>query len=435
MKRIILILFISIYTAGVAVNAQQKLYLTIDECIERAYNNYPLIGRYDLIEKSADYTISNAKRNWLPKLSFSAQASYQSEVPGFPAELSSMLETMAGISLGSLPKDQYSMALQLEQIIWDGGYTRSKVQEAEASKEAERSSLEVDMYSIRDRVREIYFGILLLQQRREEAGLLMSDLERNYEMVERYKANGMANQRDLDLIMVEKLTLIQNIDEIDASMEAFRLMLGVMIGEVLDQDAELVKPDNSVDLYAEIRRPELAMLDARYNELEAKKKALNASVMPTLGAFVQGAYANPGPDIFAAMSTNKWSPYWVAGVRLQWNIGNFYTKSNNLSLINTGQQTIANQRDVFLYNINLSVMQQQSAIRKMNDILDKDDRIIALRRSIREKAEAELENGVISVKDLLGEINNESRARQQKISHEIELLKEIYELKSITNRW
>ena len=434
MRRAIL-LSILLLALGCTLNAQGGAYLTIDECIEKAYKNYPLIRQYDMVAKSSEYTISNAKRNWLPKFSLQAQATYQSEVPGFPSELSSMLETLAGISMGSLNKDQYAVALQLEQIIWDGGYTSAKVKEAEASYQAEKSGLEVDMYGIRERVKEIYFGILLLQEKLAEAELFMNELDRNYERVKGYMNNGMASKRDLDLIKVEKLTVLQKIDEINASSEAFKLMLGVMVGSLVDNDVTLVKPDADVNLYSEIRRPELTLLDAKYNELEAKKKALNASVIPTVGAFVQGAYGNPGPDIFKAMSSDKWSPYMVAGIKLQWNIGNFYTKSNNMSIINMAQQRVENQKDVFLYNINLSVLQQQSNIRKMKNIISKDDDIIELRRSIREKAEIELENGVITVKDMLTELNNESRANQTKISHEIELLKSIYDLKNTTNNW
>ena len=434
MRRAIL-LSIFLLALGCTLNAQGGAYLTIDECIEKAYKNYPLIRQYDMVARSSEYTISNAKRNWLPKFSLQAQATYQSEVPGFPSELSSMLETLAGISMGSLNKDQYAVALQLEQIIWDGGYTSAKVKEAEASYQAEKSGLEVDMYGIRERVKEIYFGILLLQEKLAEAELFMNELDRNYERVKGYMNNGMASKRDLDLIKVEKLTVLQKIDEINASSEAFKLMLGVMVGSLVDNDVTLVKPDADVNLYSEIRRPELTLLDAKYNELEAKKKALNASVIPTVGAFVQGAYGNPGPDIFKAMSSDKWSPYMVAGIKLQWNIGNFYTKSNNMSIINMAQQRVENQKDVFLYNINLSVLQQQSNIRKMKNIISKDDEIITLRRSIREKAETELENGVITVKDMLTELNNESRASQSKISHEIELLKSIYDLKNTTNNW
>ena len=434
MRRAIL-LSIFLFAWGYVINAQERTYMTIDECIEKAYENYPLIRQYDMVAKSSEFTISNAKRNWLPRLSLNAQATYQSEVPGFPSELSSMLETLAGISMGSLNKDQYAIALQLEQIIWDGGYTSAKVKEAEASYQAEKSGLEVDMYVIRDRVKEIYFGILLLQEKLAEAELFMDELDRNYERVEGYMNSGMASKRDLDLIKVEKLTVLQKIDEINASLEAFKLMLGVMVGSLIEKDVVLVKPSTDVNLYGEIRRPELTLLDAKYNELEAKKSALNASVIPTIGAFVQGAYGNPGPDIFKAMSSDKWSPYMVAGIKLQWNIGNFYTKSNNMSIINTAQQRVENQREVFLYNINLAVLQQQSGIRKMKSVISKDDEIIALRRSIREKAEIELENGVISVKDMLTELNKESMANQTKISHEIELLKSIYDLKNTTNNW
>lgn len=44
--------------------------ITIEECYRKAQANYPLIKQYDLIEKSREYSVSNANKGYLPQISF-----------------------------------------------------------------------------------------------------------------------------------------------------------------------------------------------------------------------------------------------------------------------------------------------------------------------------------------------------------------------------
>jgi len=59
--------------------------------------------------------------------------------------------------------------------------------------------------------------------------------------------------------------------------------------------------------------------------------------------------------------------------------------------------------------------------------------IIELRHQIRLSAESKLAHGIIDVNDLVKELNNENAARVQQSIHEIEMLKEMYNLKYTTN--
>ncbi len=78
MRRIVSNLFFIIFHS-VFVVAQ-----SLEECQRAAEQNYPLIHRFDLIEKTIDLTVSNIGKGWLPQISASGQATYQSDVAGFP---------------------------------------------------------------------------------------------------------------------------------------------------------------------------------------------------------------------------------------------------------------------------------------------------------------------------------------------------------------
>ena len=152
-----------------------------------------------------------------------------------------------------------------------------------------------------------------------------------------------------------------------------------------------------------------------------------------IGLFAQVYYGNPGMNLFKDMMQNQWTLNGYAGIRLQWSISNFYNRKNNLQKIQVAQQQVEVSREVFLYNLNLKNVEQNNAIRQMQEMLKQDSDIIALRQSVREAYEVKLENGVANVNDLLGKITDESQARIDEASHRIELLKYEYDLKNTNN--
>ena len=419
--------------------------ITLEQCQILARDHYPAIAQTELIDRLAEYSISNARRNWLPQISVSGQATYQSEaidlpeswrkfIDDLPDGVTDMLEKN-GLTFEGLPKDQYKAAIQIEQVIWDGGMIKAQTEAAKAEGEASRRSLETELYAIAERVNQLYFGSLLLQENLRTADLLIEDLERNRRMLAATVELGAAGRNDLDLLDVEILGARQKRAEAASAHKAYLKVLGLMTGLQLGEDVVLVKPEpESVPHTDDGRaRPEMAALDAQSNLLEAQRRAVRSSVMPQIGAFFQGAYANPGLNFLEDMVHNRWSPYFIAGVKFQWNIGGFYTKKNRLAQIDLNQRRIDSQKETFLYNISLQSAQERAAIEKMEEIMRYDDEIIELRSSIRRRTEASVENGEGNVNDLLRDINAEDRARQNKAAHEIEWLKNIYDLKYTVN--
>lgn len=93
---------------------------TLEECQQAAERNYPLIRQYGLIEKTTELTVSNIQKGWLPQVSASAQATYQSDVISWPDEMKGMLGQM-GVDFEGLKKDQYRVGLDVQQTVFDGG--------------------------------------------------------------------------------------------------------------------------------------------------------------------------------------------------------------------------------------------------------------------------------------------------------------------------
>ena len=407
--------------------------LSIDQCQDKARKNYPQIKQYNLIEQTSAYNISNANKGYLPQLSFSAQATYQSDVTEIPASLGQMLSQLTGqnITIASMSKDQYKMVAELSQTIWDGGMISSQKEQIKANTELEKQKLEVDLYTINERVNQIYFGILGLNEQRVQIDLLQKELQTNYEKVKAYMQNGVANQADLDMIRVEQLKVKQKNAELISLQKSYREMLAVMIADTTALTAALEKPvfDTNISSELEIKRPELKLFDAQTNLFASQEKIIRAGNLPKLGVFGQGGYGNPGLNMF----NPGFTPYYILGAKLTWNFSGLYSQGNHLQKIALNKQTVASQKETFLFNTNLKVVNAQNEIEKINEQIKSDDEIIALRKNIKKAAEVKVENGTLTVTDLIREINAESTAIQEKALRQIQLSMAVYNLKNITN--
>lgn len=404
---------------------------TLEECQQLACDHYPVIRQYDLIRQSEQYDLSNAARSWLPQVSFSAQATWQNRVPEFPSALSGMLD-QAGVSLRGLDKDQYKVALEVNQTIWDGGQSQADRRVIEATADEHRQATEVDLYAVKGRVNDLYFGILLLEERLGQTDLTIALLQSNLDKVRSLVTNGVAMQTDADAVEAELLSVQQQRVQIEASRESYRRMLELFIGQRLAERLE--RPELVEAVSGESARPELAWIDAQQERLAAQELSVKSATRPRFGVFAQGYYGYPGLDYFAGMISTDWTWNALIGVKMSWNFGAYYTKKNRLSNLRVAQQQLDIQRDVFLFNTDLQVAEEQGNISRLRRALADDDRIVALRRSVREAAESKLRNGVIDTNDLLRKITDEASARSARSLREVELLKAIYELKYTINR-
>lgn len=418
MRRRTLLLIIGILTIGF-IDAQ----ISIEQCYLWAKENYPMIKQHELINKTEQFNLSNANKNYLPQLALSAKASYQSTVTKLPI-------TIPGVDIPSISKDQYGVDISLSQTIWDGGITSSKKEHVKATAEANRKELEANLYQIRDRVNNLFFGILLLDAQLKRNQIYQDELLRDYDRIKVCINQGTANQTDLDIIQVEILNTKQNHTQLTANRRAYIEMLSYFTGQDIDNENEFIKPAlPSNTLQKNIVRPELAMYDAKYRELESQKKSITASITPKFELFAQGGYGKPGLN----MLENKFKGYYIGGVRMIWNFSSLYTKGNNNKLISIGQENIDLQRETFLFNTAIEVKQEDNTIWKNRELLKNDDEIIRLRNNIKEASEKKLMNGTLSTTDYMHDVAAFNMAQLQKIEHEIELLMSIYKYKFITN--
>lgn len=418
--------FFILMLSPILVQAQT---VTLDECQQLAQENYPLIKQYDLIRQTTDYTVSNISKGWLPQVSAMAQATYQSDVMTLPDPLQTMLGQQ-GFDVKGLRKDQYRIGIDLNQTIYDGGLISGQKNVAHLEGEVQTAQTTTDLYTIRQRVNDIYFGILLLDEKIQLNKDLQTLLQSNLDKLNSMLSNGIAMQSDVNVVRAEKLKAEQQATELASSKKSLMDMLAVFIGKEI---TELAMPQDVIVPTQSNNRPELHLFDTQIELANAQESLLNARLLPKLSVFAQGYYGYPGYDQFDAMFNRDWKLNGMIGVRLSWNIGALYTRKNDRSKLNTRRGLVESARETFLFNNHLLEIQQTDGIAKYRQMITDDHEIVALRSDVRQSAESRLEHGIIDTNNLLQEITRENQSRIDLLTHTILMLKESYDLKYTTN--
>lgn len=401
---------------------------TLEECQQAAEHNYPLIAQHSLIARTTDLTVANIKKGWLPQVTATAQATYQSAVTAWPDEMKGLMQQM-GVDMKGLAKDQYRVGLDVQQTVFDGGAISAQQRVAREQGAVQAAQLDVSLYAVRQRVNEMYFGLLLLEDQLRLNQDLQEQLASSEKKLTSMVKHGTAAQCDLNNVTAERLNVVQQ----QISLESQHRVLMSMLSTFCGLEVTAVSKPQPEDAAPGNNRPELRLIDSQLRLVDAQEKALNTALLPRLGVFAQGYYGYPGYNMFKDMMGRDWSWNGMLGARLTWNIGALYTRHNDKAKLQMQRETAQNQREVFLFNNRLEQMQQSEAIGRYRSLMTQDDEIIALRQQVRKAAESKLSHGIIDVNDLLRDVNNENAARVQRSIHEIELLKQMYDLKYTTN--
>ena len=414
----------------VALASAQRL--TLETCRQLARELYPLSKQYGLIDQSEEYSLSNAARGWLPKVRFSAMATWQTDAAQLP-EGWAPLVAGTGSDQQGIRRDQYRVVLDVSQRIYDGGRSAAEKDVAKAQAETERRSVDVEMYALEGRIDDIFFGILLLEAQQEQLEKRIEILEENKRRCQVLVDNELALESDADAVEVEIVNANQAMTQLQYSADAYREMLSLLTGWRIEEGT-LVMPDDIVTLPTATRpdRPELQLLDAQLAYIDAQKRLLRTDSKPHFSFFALGWYGYPGLNMFEDMQSSRWSFNAIAGVRALWNVTSlFANRSINDQLYNR-QQQIEVQRDIFTFNTSLQIKQEDREIARLQQTIQNDERIVTLRHSLRTAAESKYENGIVSITDVMDAITDESVARSAQVLHQIELLKKKYELKHTT---
>lgn len=397
--------------------------ISLKECHQMAHDNYPAIKQYQMLDQSRDFTLENVAKGWLPQVSASAGAYAFTDMMKQNAQMQQMGMDMKNVVA--------SASVMVRQNVYDGGQMAAQKKVASAQTEVQKKQLDVSMYSINERIDQLYFGILLLDEQLSQNHLLQKDLSTSEKTIRSMMKGGIANQSDLDAILVEKVKSQQQEESLKASRLSYLRMLSIFVGKEIRVDETLEKPSlvegtNIGSSTLANQRPELSYYISQNQLLDAQRKQLDTRLRPTVSLFGMGMFHSKVSD----MVNNG---LLLSGVSVSWNIGALYTRKNDIRKLEVQRQMNESERTTFLFNNRLQNEEASGTIASLRKQLVQDDEIIRLRESIRSKSDKKVQLGTESVNELVRDINAVSMARTQKAQHEILLLKEIYQQKYINN--
>lgn len=413
MKRLLITCFLMLGSVGGAFSQ-----LTLSECQDRARANRPIIRQLALIEKSKDVNLSNASKLWLPQFGISAMAVAadgmpEISLPGTTAETEHF---------------QLAVMTSLLQTVWDGGISSAKVEMTRAETEVEKAKVEVSLYAIRSKVNELYFGILSINEQIKQVDILTENLVRNRNRAEISLQNGVIHQSDLDKIQVEIYKAELSKINLTTYKTAYLKMLAVIIGREIGENEmlEIPKPVNISELGSVGNRPELTMFARRREAIDAQHSLLSTKITPKIQ--LQGMVTTLTPGMRLANTRNN--HFLFGALVVQWNIGGFYTRKNDLNLLKIKKNIIDTQQNAFMQSIDVELAQKRSQLERHRLLVEKDDEIVKLRERVKSASEKKFENGTITMSELIDDINAENLARQTRNQHQIEFLMYQYDIKN-----
>jgi outer membrane protein TolC len=410
--------------AGLNVFAQTNAELTIDSCYAKAKRNYPLVKQYNLIEKSKSYSLDNVSKGYLPQVNIGGQATYQSDVtqPTLNQNLPGALPIFETIS-----KDQYKIYGEVVQPITDLFTLSNQKDLVEKNAEVEIQKLEVELYKLRERIDQVFFGILMIDQQIVQTTLLKNDIQTGIDKTNAAIANGISLKSNLYLLQAEMLKADQRTTELTAARKSYADILSLFIAEPVTESTLIQKPPMP-KFSSEITRPELEMYDRQKQVFDIQGNIVNARNLPRFSLFVQSGMGRPALN----MLSNDFDFFYIGGLRLNWSLTSFYTSRKDKEILGFNQSTMDIQKETFLFNTSLAVKQQFNEVAKIEALIYSDSEIIRLRESIKNTAQSQLANGVISATDYVSFVNAEDQARQNLLLHQTQLLMVLYNNQTTT---
>ncbi len=423
---IVTLLALTAMTAGAQDSttrqATDTAALTLEDCLLRGRDNYPAVRQYALTEKSREYSLANASKAWLPQVSVTAGGYAFTD----PIKTDGQIQRM-GITLDNW---MTGASVSVRQNIYDGGQVAAARQSAAAQTDVQLRRTDISIHALRERIEEVYFGILTLEERLRQNTLLQEDLAVSRRTIESMMRSGTASQNDCDALQVEQLSATQQHDALAAQRRAYLQMLALLTGSQLGENTTLQRPSDITAAnhggQTDNPRAELRYYAAQGLALDAARRSLDTRLRPTLSFIGTGTLHTSVTDL-------AHNAFLFGGLQLSWNIGALYTRRNDIRRIEVQRQSNDTERDVFLFDTRLQDRQTSGTVDALQRQIASDNEIVRLREGIRARSDRKVTLGTESVDQLLRDILAVDMARTQKALHEIQLLRERYRLRSINN--
>jgi outer membrane protein TolC len=414
MKRKVLILIVPIITWSSMIYAQKTL--TLKECYDMAASATALVavkGAYTDISELKDANLAKA---WLPTLDANGSFLYNSSVIDIGSALGSLPIPGIASAIKPLPHEQYKLTLDINQVIYDGGATKSARAMEKAELGVNEKETDIDLYKIRGQINNYYFSILLLDRQKDLLNIYLEIINKRLKSMQSAMTNGVILKTDIDVLSSEKIKLEQQLNENSIKKSALLGNLEDITGSKIDSATGLIIPEQTLETNNEISRPELQVFDLRKEQLSAGVQVIESKRLPKAFGFATLGYGMPPGSNFFETS---FKPYYVLGAGIKWNIFDWNKVKNEKHIVILQKGIIENRKTDLTADLKRLLELKNSEIASLKVLIESDSELIAMRKRITAAAESQYLNGTITATDYLNELNSE---RQAVINNEIHII-------------
>jgi len=383
--------------------------LTLQECYTLVNKNYPLAKQIDLLKQQNDLDLEAIKTDKLPQFDLAAQATYQSDVTEIPIPNS---------TVEPLNNDQYRATLTVNQLIYGGGLIDASSQVKSAELKTKQKQVEVSLYQLKKQVNQLYFSILLQQQKKELLIAKKEQLESKLKEVQSGIANGALLPASDKVLEAELLKIKQQFIDVDQNKITLVQTLSSLIGKQISNEIILDNPNITTNLNQNITRPELELFELQKQQIQSSESLISKQNSPKLFGFGTGGYGNPGLN----MIENDFTGFYMVGVKLNWEIFDWNQNKKQRQSLAISKDIVDNQAAIFDLNTRIALNEQEQEIEKINAFIISDANIINLRKEVLQSAESQLRNGVITTSAYITELTNLYEDENTMSTHKIQLL-------------
>jgi len=290
----ILVLALSLLRPG-ALSSQERLALTLDDCLKLALEQNPLYLAEKAKEEGAAAMVKQAASSLLPSLNGQATDILDKKV--FSVQLPSFSPGMPAQSFKLDFTRTYQLALNFQMPLYAGGRLVSGYKQAGYNLESTRESIRRTRQDVVYNVKKAFYGVLLARQFVDVSGEAVGLAEKHLKNVRAMFDVGMASKFDQLRAEVQaanlKPQLIRARNGLTAAELGLKTLLGLDLGRPVEVKGDLAYRDAAADADAAtaealLNRPELGQIKYQRMMADEMLKSAKAAYLPSLG--VGGQY-------------------------------------------------------------------------------------------------------------------------------------------------
>lgn len=409
----ILSLFIS-FLLIIPIFAQEEMDLSIYKCYQLAKENHPLLAQKIEQQKLNAIKIEDLNTLWFPKMELNASINYISDIMNL-----NDVNLPIPATFPEMPHDQYKLTMDINQTLYDGGYSKLAKNVAAINLEINLQNIDVSLYQINERINAIYFSILLLDINKQLVVIFKKEIEQKIADLKVGYRNGLILPENIELLEAELIKIQQQITEIEIREKSAYILLGTYTGEDLsNKKVKLNLPEIQFEESNVIERPEKQYFALQKKSMDASKELIQSSRMPKAFAFATMGYGNPPGNNFLA---DEFDFFYMIGAGIKWNIYDWKNTKRKKQSIDIQKNILSTKEHDFDRNISLALQNQISEISKIESLIESDQKLIQLREKISKTTSSKLENGYVNSTDYISAMNAERQARLNFEVHIIQL--------------